>query len=84
MFTTVDVNNKTAYSIYSCSQLITSRVNRITVEYFRFTALSYKRLLREQNTQEIMAVNEPLYVIKHTYIIAKFLPRFSRLIQQLC
>ena len=41
-------------------------------------------MIHEQNTKKIIAVKESLYVIKHTLIFTKLLPRFSRLIQHLC
>ena len=40
-------------------------------------------IIHEQNTKKIIAVKESLYVIKHTKIFTKLLPRFSRLIQHL-
>ena len=36
-------------------------------------------IIHEQNTKKIIAVNEYLYVAKHTWIFTKLLPRFSGL-----
>ena len=40
-------------------------------------------IIHEQNTKEIIAVKESLYVIKHTCIFTKLLPQISRLIQHI-
>ena len=48
-----------------------------------YNAFKNSSIIHEQNTKEIIAAKESLFVMKHTWIFTKLLPQISQLIQHL-